>query len=348
MPRHSFTAGLEAHCESDRERAILSAVREAPTIMRAGAALGISERAVYRNLQKIKDRARAEGWEEIHFIPEGHALKGMSTLVRDGEAVLTWVKTREDAELKDRLLQEARQALVDGLPREKAVKPPKAQPDDLLDLYILTDYHLGMKAWHEETGADWDIRIAEDLLVAWFTAAIKDAPRAKTALFAQLGDFMHWDGIEAVTPTNRHILDADTRHQKMVRVAIRATRRIIRALLKKHEQVHIVMAEGNHDPAASAWLREMLSEFYGDEPRITVDRSPDPFYCYEHGLTSLFFHHGHKRRINAIDDVFVSKFREVFGRTRYSYGHMGHLHHDKVLETNLMHVEQHRMGKWGG
>jgi hypothetical protein len=43
-----------------------------------------------------------------------------------------------------------------------------------------------------------------------------------------------------------------------------------------------------------------------------------------------------------VDDVFVAKFREVFGRTKYSYAHMGHMHHVDIKETNLMVVEQHR------
>ena len=90
------------------------------------------------------------------------------------------------------------------------------------------------------------------------------------------------------------------------------------------------------------WLREMFYAWYADEPRITVDRSPSPYYAYQHGDCSLFFHHGHKRRPNQLDDVFVGRFREMFGRTKFSYGHAGHMHHDKLLETNLMTVFQHR------
>jgi hypothetical protein len=32
----------------------------------------------------------------------------------------------------------------------------------------------------------------------------------------------------------------------------------------------------------------------------------------------------------------------MFGRTKYAYAHMGHLHHVDVKENNLMIVEQHR------
>jgi hypothetical protein len=59
-------------------------------------------------------------------------------------------------------------------------------------------------------------------------------------------------------------------------------------------------------------------------------------------MTSLFFHHGHKKRMEQIDRVFTAKFRDVFGRTQQTYAHMGHLHHQKTLESSLMTVEQHR------
>jgi hypothetical protein len=102
------------------------------------------------------------------------------------------------------------------------------------------------------------------------------------------------------------------------------------------------MAEGNHDMASSVWLREMFAAMYEREKRVTIDTSPDPYYCVEHGLTSLFFHHGHKRKPTNVDDVMVAKFREVFGRTKFSYAHLGHMHHTWQKETNLMIVEQHR------
>jgi hypothetical protein len=161
-------------------------------------------------------------------------------------------------------------------------------------------------------------------------------------VFAQLGDFLHWDGMDAVTPASKHLLDADGRFTKLVRVAIRVVRRIIGLLLARHERVVVLMAEGNHDPASSIWLREWLAATFEDEPRITVETSPDPYYCVEHGATALFFHHGHKRKPANVDAVFAAKFREVFGRTKHAYAHMGHMHHVDVKETSLMVIEQHQ------
>jgi hypothetical protein len=113
-------------------------------------------------------------------------------------------------------------------------------------------------------------------------------------------------------------------------------------LLVKHEFVHIKMLDANHDPVSQIWLREWFSVIYEDEPRVTVDISPSPYNAYEFGNTALFFHHGHKKRVTAVSDVFVAKFREMYGRTKYAYAHTGHLHSIDVKENNLMIVEQHR------
>ncbi|WP_246191686.1 hypothetical protein [Brucella intermedia] len=68
-----------------------------------------------------------------------------------------------------------------------------------------------MLAWREETGDDYDLRIAEQLLLDWFAAAVAAAPQAHTAVSAQLGDAMHHDSLESVTPAHTDVLDADSR-----------------------------------------------------------------------------------------------------------------------------------------
>ena len=277
-------------------------------------------------------------------LPEGIKLRGTSTLtdMRDGTQVLQWVKTTADEAAREAAMLAAIKAMAETIKPVKAQRAPARTAADLANLYVISDYHLGMLAWPEETGDDWNLALAEDMLVAWFGAAIAQSPDAELGVFCQLGDFLHFDGLDAVTPQSRHLLDADTRFQKIVRIAIRAIRRVIGMLLAKHARVVVLMAEGNHDTASSIWLRELLAALYDAEPRVSVDVSPDPYYCVEHGNTALFFHHGHKHKMAGVDTVFAAKFREVFGRTKHAYAHMGHLHHIDIKETNLMLVEQHR------
>lgn len=303
----------------------------------ASKASGIAKSTLLYRSRRHKKRIDADA-----PAPDGYKVKGTSTLYnKEGEVVAQWVKTTLDHERQVEMLK----AVVDGLKGEfDPEKPNPAKPichSDLASLYVITDYHLGQLSWADETGADWNLDIAENMLVDWFAAAIQAAPASKTAIFGQLGDFLHFDSLMPVTPTSKHVLDASARYPQMVRVAIRAIRRIVAMLLEKHEHVHIIMAYGNHDLASSVWLREMLSDKYSDEPRVTVDNSATPYYAYEHGLTSLFFHHGHKKKLGEISKTFAGQYREIFGRTKYSYAHMGHLHHVHVKEDSMMIVEQH-------
>lgn len=330
---------LLPYCVSDVEKEAFDAILRYGNQTQAARQLGKARETI----RDVVNRVRLRSKEESGLLPPGHKLVGLSTLTKTADGDPQWVKTKADAAQQEELMRQAVEAFKEQIPATQSTKLKNTPRNgDLLNLYILTDYHMGMKAWGEETGADWDANIAENLLTDWFTTAIAASPPAKYGVLGQLGDFLHWDGIEAVTPTAKHILDADTRLQRLIRVAIRSTRRILQMMLEKYEEVHVIMAEGNHDPAGSMWMREMLREFYAKEPRLTVDTNPSNYYALSHGDVALFFHHGHKKKMEKIDDVFVAKYRKIFGDSTYAYAHMGHLHHNKVLETNLMEIEQHQ------
>ena len=272
------------------------------------------------------------------------SVKGKSTLRnKDGEVVMEWVKTEIT---KEQQIENLRQAIIglneDIIPTDPIPAPKKDTYKKLINQYTLTDYHLGMMAWGEETQADWDIKIAETTLINYFKYAIENSPNAECAIFAQLGDFLHWDGMDAVTPGNKHLLDADTRFTKLVRVAIKVIRKIIQMLLEKYPTVKVIMAEGNHDLASSIWLRETLNVFYQNEPRITVDTNPSPYYCVTWGSVCLYYHHGHKRSVSNLDSVLVARFKKEYGASDFVYAHTGHKHSVDIKETNLMIIEQHR------
>ena len=334
-------------CRSDTQRNVLQAVIDSGSYRKAAGSLGVNIRNVERAMARIKQNAALHGLspehDMTHTVPDGFKVKGVSTYYnKDGKPSGQWVKSSADEQRRMEIMQEMIEALKEDLPRYGPIYNASQNSADLINVYVITDFHLGMKSWHEESGHDWDMEIAENLLVNWFRKAVSLSPDSHTAILANIGDFMHWDGMEAVTPQHKHILDADTRFQKLIRVAIRVIRSVITMLLEKHNKVHVLMADANHDPASSAWMRELLASVYKDEPRITVDTSADTYYCYEHGETALYFHHGHKRGVADVDRVFAGKYRQVFGRTKYAYAHLGHLHSNEVKESQLMIVERHR------
>jgi hypothetical protein len=331
---------------TDRQKQYIDAVNEAGSIKGAARLLNIPRQSIQVGLKSIKYKAAMQGYAPDSdmrvIVPDPFVVRGTSTLYKDGVAKIQWVKTRLDDSRNQQAMLEAIEAMKDDIPRVSLMNAPPAGNDNLCNCYVITDYHMGMLAWDEESGENWDINIAEDLLVKWFKQAIAQSPDSNQAVFAQLSDFLHFDGMDAVTPASKHLLDVDSRFSKLVRSAIRVLRIVIDMLLAKHQNVHIIMADANHDPVSQIWLREWFSVLYENEPRITVDKSPNPYNAYEFGNTALFFHHGHKRNVANVSNVFASQFREMYGRTKYAYAHLGHLHHIDVKENNLMIVEQHR------
>ncbi len=344
------------------------AYREHGTLVKAAAALGIKKSAFHESIKRaaeigllgpsptlpgyaIKSLTQTPNGTYMRQTKEagpvyeptaGLAVKGKTTLVNaEGRVITQHIMERVDASAQRVVLDAMVSALKEDLPRVSIMPAPKGCREDLLNQFTITDNHFGMMSWREETGSDYDLRIAEQLLLDWFSAAVAQAPDAHTAILAQLGDLMHHDALESVTPAHKHVLDADSRLQKVIRVVIRTIRRIIDMLLQKHERVHVVMASGNHDPASSAWLREMLAVMYENEPRITVDNSPSLYYAFEWGRTMLAYHHGHKRGVANIEATIAGMFREMFGRSLQAYVHIGHRHSDDARKGTLMYVEQH-------
>lgn len=341
--------GLAAYANTDRQREIVETFeRCGGSHSEAARQLGCHKRNVWQVMQAVQARAAMQGYAPDYDLtypaPPGFKVRGTSTLLDEaGEKRLQWVKTSADDEAREQAMHAAAEAMAQEVPRASPEPPPSESKDDLAACYVLSDYHFGQLSYAPETGDSWDTDIAEDVLVRWFGAAIEAAPPAHTGVLAELGDLLHIDGVnlEAVTPASGNLLDADTRFQRLVRVAVRSLRRIVSMMLRKHEHVHLMLIEGNHDVASSVWLREMFSHLYEEEPRVTVDTSCEIFHCFEWGQTSLFFHHGHKVKMGDLSRTFAGRFRDVFGRTRYSYAHVGHLHHSASKEDNLMLVEQH-------
>ena len=332
---------------NERQKEIIQAINEYGGIRPAARALQLHHTTVADSIRIVRRKAAISGYapdnDMVRVVPDPFIVRGISTYYNaEGKASGQWVKSRiEDTKLQE-MMRQAIDAMKEDIPRLTALPASPLSNDNLLNCYVITDYHLGMLSWDEETGENWDVAIAEKLVVKWMEQAIAQSPNADTAVFAQLSDFLHFDGMDAVTPASKHLLDVDTRFAKLVRSAIRVLRTVIDMLLAKHQKLHIIMADANHDPVSQIWLREWFSVLYENEPRVTVDKSPNPYNAYEFGNVALFFHHGHKRKVANVSEVFADQFREMFGRTKYAYAHMGHYHSIDIKENNLMIVEQHR------
>lgn len=331
---------------SPAQAAFMDAIDLHGGLRAASRALGRDPAVVSKSMKRLRERAARQGYSPDHDmkkpVPDGYLVKGVSTYYdKEGNAAGQWVKSSIDRERQLELLKAAAEAMAAELPRLIPLAAPPKTLTDLLNLYIFTDYHLGMLAWHKEAGEDWDISIAVKLLVSTFEHMIAQAPAARVGLIGELGDFLHYDSLTAVTPTHGHVLDADGRFSKMVAAAITVLRRLVDIALQKHEIVIVVLAEGNHDPASAVWLRHMFKALYENEPRVKVVDSELPFYVHQHGNVMLGFHHGHMVKNASLPLLFAAQYPEIWGTTSKRYIHTGHRHHVDEKEHPGVKVIQH-------
>ena len=336
-------------CESDLQRIIVKEVIvKGRPLTQVAKECNSSERVARHSKQRLLAKAAKQGYSPEHHwnhpVPDGHKIKGVSTFYdEEGNPVRQWVKSQTDEQRQFEILVERLESSVEGLPKFKPTKPPAKVDDDLASLLTITDFHLGMYAWEAETGNDWDMQIARDVFLNSVHDMIQASPKSGTGILCQLGDFLHWDGMLAVTPQSGHILDADTRYGKLVEMAMSVMSEAVRMMLKRYGKVVVLSAEGNHDISGSIWLRKHIKHTFSNEPRVEVIDNEFPYYAYLHGQTMLGFHHGHKMKLASLHKLFASepRFREMWGQASGTYIHTGHYHHERLIEDGGAIAEMH-------
>lgn len=346
MPaRISIDENLFQYC-TPRQKQILEAIDRLGSAREASLELGLNKGAASETYIDVKRKAAKVGYSPEHDftrpVPEGFVAKGVSTYYNsEGKPSGQWVK----ASLSHQALADAMRDTIAGFKDEiqpvAAIAAPATSEEHLCNLYTFTDYHLGMLAWHQEGGADWSVSLAEKTIIAALIQMVNQSPNAHTGVLNIQGDFLHTDGKTPVTPASKHVLDADSRFPKIRRAAIRIIRSLVTICLQRHQEVQLIIAEGNHDEESAGWLSDLFAVHYEEEPRVTVNDSVLPFYVFEWGSTMLGVHHGHKVKNESLPLLFAAQFPQSWGRTTRREIHCGHRHHRDEKEYNGVTVVQH-------
>lgn len=293
-------------------------------------------------MQQRWDKTRQSGRdpEEATRLPDPKRIVKLSTLYdADGNVTQQWVSERPEDVARETAWRAFAAGLARDLPRLAPIPAPSEPASHLMACYPVGDHHLGMLSWREETGADYDLAIGEELLTRAVGHLVAALPSCERATVAFLGDFLHYDSFDTVTPTSRNLLDADGRYPKMIDAAIRLIRNVIDAALARHARVHVIFEIGNHDLSSAIVLTQTLAALYEREPRLTFDTSPRHFHYVEFGRCLVGTHHGHGAKIEDLPLIMAADQPEAWGRTTHRYWWTGHVHHDRARDIKGTRVE---------
>lgn len=285
--------------------------------------------------------------EDARQLPDPKRTVKLSTLRdADGRVIQQWQSEKPELVAKEQAWLDLAEKLSQKVARVELLPPPP--PDErrswsLVTGYPITDAHLGMLAWAPEVGEDYDLAIGRKLLVGAMSHLTSGAYRASTGLVVFLGDNMHYDSFEAITPTSKNQLDSDSRYAKVAWATVEACRTAIDLALRAHDQVFVVVKGGNHDPSSAVFLELCIKVAYEQEPRVEVLTSPAPSTYWRFGKVLLGFHHGHMMKGERLAGTMAADVPELWGATKYRHWWTGHVHHMKACDYQGCSVESFRV-----
>lgn len=327
---------------------MIDAVNAHRSMQAASRALKLSPSTVRDAIYAVEKKAALVGYAPKYgmtkSVPDPFVVKGVSTYYnKDGELTGQWVKSRLDEGQLGQVIREFVRSLMDEAKgASKLVPPPEIADADLLSVYPMGDPHFGMYAWKAEAGQDFDTAIAESITKAAIDRLVASAPASETAIFLPLGDLMHADDTKNRTPQSGNVLDVDTRHRRVMMIALKAMKHCIYRLLEKHKVVVVRFVEGNHDPHAAFAIALALAEHFSNNPRVSIDLSPAAFWYYRFGKVLIGATHGDKTKGKDLLGVMASDRPEEWGQTRFRYFYHGHLHERGEKEVPGLRVEWFR------
>lgn len=327
------------------DQEIVAAYQEHGSFRLAGAALGYDYSAFARRYKRIiaktdLDPAIASAMEQVgtNLVPSGVWIK---TQNKEGVNVSGYFKPQAKAIVDQAIeIQEAFEGWQP--PSMPSIIRPICN-DDLLTVYPVLDWHIGLHAWGAETGGiDWDLKEAKRVYPEVFADLIDQTPNSGRALFLGLGDLLHADNVKGMTEQSGNVLDVDSRYAKCQEACTHMILDCINALRSKHTHVDVVFKKGNHDETYTHGLRTAMGLVMRGQSNVTVCPSPSPHYWGEFGCNFIAGSHGDKIKLAGFASAMANVRPDIWGRTTTRHAHTGHIHHERAIEKDGAVVHSHR------
>jgi hypothetical protein len=332
-------------CLTERQRQIVELSVKGLTLREIAAEIGGHHANIHKTVQAVKKRAAGRGYSPnddlTHPTAPGFTTKRVSTAYKeDGTIALQWhIQEPEKIALEEMVAQ-----LTEGLRDElKGVHKPLPKPtktdNDLMACYLIGDHHIGMYAWGEEAGEDWDVDKSEKILEDAVDRLVASSPSASIGTLINLGDFFHIQDSTSTTASSKHLLDSDGRWGRTIRAGTHLIKRVVLRMLQKHKYVQIVNARGNHDPDAALFLNTAIQMYFEHDKRVTVLDNFNKFVWFTFGQNLIVTHHGDKINANRLYEAITRNLRKEWGESRRTYCWLGHIHHQQSKEMGGMVME---------
>jgi len=194
------------------------------------------------------------------------------------------------------------------------------------------DLHIGKLAWAEETGDDYDLKIAVKRYKDAISTLISRTNVSQIEKFILVvgHDFLNVDGKNNLTTAGTP-QSSDSRFYKMVKVGKELLIETIDEL-SLIADVDVVVVPGNHDSNSMLMMGDILEAWYHTSKTVNVLNDASPRKYYKYGNTGIMFAHGHNEKLDTLPQIFAAEKKQLWAETDFHRVHVGHFHHSKQIK----------------
>ena len=217
-------------------------------------------------------------------------------------------------------------------------KKPNKTPKKLLEINLF-DFHFGKMSWNEETGYNFDTKIASNNFENAIDNLILKVKHYNIdkILFPIGNDFFNSDYSHPYNrTTNGTPQEEDLRWQKTFREGRELLIKSINKLLEI-APVDILIIPGNHDYEKTFYLGDSLTGWFNTNPNVNINNSANPRKYYKYNNVLLGFTHGNNEKVESLPLIMSQECSNDWGNTKYREFHLGHYHHKKSISYNQIH-----------
>jgi hypothetical protein len=225
--------------------------------------------------------------------------------------------------IKDELLHQMQQ----HAPVYPSYTPVEISLERIMAEISIPDLHLGKLAWGEEVdGPNYDSDIAERVFLDAVRSLLqKIAPFKPERITFPIGnDFLHIDNPEGTTRKGTR-QDVVTRFNRLFS---RGWQLLVQGIDMAAEiaPVDVIPVPGNHDETTVFQLAEVLSAWYRNTDRVSIDNAPTMRKYYRWGTSLIAYTHGNNDKHNDLPMIMAQERPQDWAETTCREFHLGHLH----------------------
>lgn len=211
-----------------------------------------------------------------------------------------------------------------SIPYERLTVPEYETDGDTLVIKV-PDLHIGLLAWRNECGEDYDLKIAKSNFLSCITDVRRrcEEKPLKKIIIVTLGDVLHTDN-DKQTTEHGTFQQTDGRLGKIIECAESMLVQAIE-MLKEVAPIKYIYTSGNHDRFTGYMLAKMIENRYLNDENIEFDTAQNPFKRELIGNTLCCFHHGDAPKKN-IDECVYTQCKDLISYAKWIEINVGHLH----------------------